>query len=96
MTGNLIKIKLPRRISQGMVLQRNKLVKIWGWAPPREVITVHFMGKVYPTLVEEDGKWLVSIPTENTGGPYDMEIERGEGANLYNREGLPASPFTTE
>jgi hypothetical protein len=50
----LCQIRLPFLISDGMVLQRNADVKIWGWA------------------------------------------DNPEGANLYNKEGLPASPFGTD
>ncbi|NHN32611.1 hypothetical protein [Paenibacillus agricola] len=45
MIRNQTKIKLPRLISDGMVIQRNAQVNIWCWAPAGEVIAVHFMGK---------------------------------------------------
>jgi sialate O-acetylesterase len=75
-----VKIKLPRLISDGMVLQRNSQVKIWGWAPAAENITVRFMDKAYRTTAGLEGEWQIILPTENKGGPLDMVIDAGEGA----------------
>ncbi len=38
-------VKLPRLISNGMVLQRDAPFKIWGWADPSEKVKVEFIGK---------------------------------------------------
>ncbi|WP_274652100.1 sialate O-acetylesterase [Paenibacillus humicola] len=73
------KIKLPRLIGDGMVLQRNAQVKIWGSAPAGEIVTVRFMEKSCSTIVDADGEWQVSLRTEEAGGPYDMVIETGDG-----------------
>ena len=35
-------IRLPRLISDGMVLQREKDTKIWGWAAPGEKVSLVF------------------------------------------------------
>ncbi|TDF91823.1 sialate O-acetylesterase [Paenibacillus piri] len=80
MTRNLTKIELPRLISDGMVIQRNAQVSIWGWAPAGEVIAVHFMGNSYSAAVDANGEWRVRLQTANAGGPYDMAIETDEGA----------------
>jgi sialate O-acetylesterase len=78
MYQNQSKIKLPRLISDGMIMQRNAQVKVWGWAPVGEFITVRFAEKVYNTAVNQNGEWLLSIRTEEAGGPYDMVIEAGK------------------
>ena len=33
-------VSLPSFFSDGMVLQQNAQVKIWGWANPKEVVTI--------------------------------------------------------
>ena len=40
-------VKLPLLISDGMVLQRDANVKIWGWADKGEKVTINFNGKTY-------------------------------------------------
>jgi len=67
-------LRLPRLISDGMVLQRDKKIKIWGWALPDETVTVNFMGKSYSTAADAEGKWEVMLPELPAGGPYSMEI----------------------
>ena len=40
-------VRLPALISDGMVLQRETDVKIWGWADGGEKVKVNFKGKTY-------------------------------------------------
>jgi len=68
-------LRLARLISDGMVLQRDQKIKIWGWALPEEKVTVHFLGKSYSTVANTDGKWEVTLPELQAGGPYFMVIE---------------------
>ncbi|GGD75654.1 9-O-acetylesterase [Maribacter cobaltidurans] len=67
-------IKLPRLISDGLVLQRNAEVPIWGWAGANENITVSFNGKKYKTKSDKDGIWRVTLRKTKAGGPYNMLI----------------------
>lgn len=67
-------LRLPRLLSDGMVLQRDKKVKIWGWALPQEPIKVDFLGRCYETVADSSGKWQVILPPMQAGGPYVMQI----------------------
>ncbi|MFD2744704.1 MULTISPECIES: sialate O-acetylesterase [Sphingobacterium] len=67
-------VRLPSLISDRMVLQRHTELKIWGWADPGEKVTVRFAGNHYYTEGSEAGKWMVHIPEQKAGGPYNMEI----------------------
>lgn len=80
MTENQSKLKLPRLISDGMVIQRNAKIKIWGWAPAGETVTVSFGGKACAAAANADGEWQTVLYTGDAGGPYDMTISTGDGA----------------
>lgn len=67
-------VKLPRLISDGMVLQQNTKVRVWGWAKTGEAITLQFNSQIYTTTTNIDGKWLIIVPTPKAGGPYEMVI----------------------
>lgn len=67
-------IKLPKLISDGMILQRNKPLKIWGRALPGEKVTVNFIKKNYTIVTGTDGKWQVTLKPIPAGGPYAMTI----------------------
>lgn len=67
-------IRLPRLVSDRMVLQRDTELKIWGWADPYEKVTVRFQGKHYNTEANRKGEWSVLLPPQKAGGPFIMEI----------------------
>jgi sialate O-acetylesterase len=67
-------VKLPAIVSNGMVLQRNENIKIWGWATTSEKVTVEFMQKSYSTETGKDGKWQIKLDKLEAGGPYKMVI----------------------
>lgn len=71
-------VKLPRLISNGMVLQRDVPLKIWGWADPSEKVNVEFLGKKYQTKADKQGNWKVDLPAITAGGPYTMKINEIE------------------
>lgn len=72
------KLKLPRLISDGMVLQRNEAVKIWGWAEAGSTVTLEFAGKVRSAITGEDGKWQVALEPMQAGGPYGLTVSSGD------------------
>ena len=67
-------MSLPKLISDGMVLQRDADVKIWGWAEANEHITVSFNESVYETIADDTGYWKVKLSKLKAGGPYTMTI----------------------
>ncbi len=71
---NIAEVKLPKLISDGMVLQRDIPVKIWGWASPGENVKIDFRGEKYSCTADEQGKWMIGLAEMKAGGPFDMEI----------------------
>src|SRR4030043_1501488 len=76
-------VKLPVLISDGMVLQRDTKITIWGWASPGEKVTVKFLGKTYRTVTPAGGEWNILLPSLKQGGPFSMYI-KGENAITIN------------
>lgn len=56
------KIDLGTPFTDGVVLQRDRAVPIWGSAEPGKKIKVEFAGNLVTTSVSEDGKWKVELP----------------------------------
>jgi sialate O-acetylesterase len=63
-------IKLPRLISDNMVLQCDKPIKMWGWASSNEVVTCQFKNLKITTKADASGKWSLMLPPQkaNVGG----------------------------
>lgn len=72
-------VRLPRLISDGMVMQRDAKVNVWGWAAANEKVTVRFHDKVYTTTADAKGNWSITLPVMKAGGPYTMKVE---GSNI--------------
>lgn len=68
-------IRLPKLISDGMVLQREVEIKIWGWASTKEPVSIFFHGNEYQTVADEKGVWRITMPPMAAGGPYEMELK---------------------
>ncbi len=83
-TSNIDRLKVPRLISDGMVLQKGKEIKIWGWAPVDKEVTVDFMNKEYSTRTGYDGKWSIMLPAFKAGGPYKMVIKESTSVITIN------------
>ena len=77
-------VKLPVIISNGMVLQRDANVKIWGWAAKGEKVTIAFNNKTYALVTDETGKWATTLPKMKAGGPYSMDISASNQVHIDN------------
>ncbi|MBE8723335.1 sialate O-acetylesterase [Flavobacterium hungaricum] len=77
-------IKLPRLISDGMILQRDTKVSIWGWASPNEQIELNFKSKTLKTTTSQEGKWSIELPSQKAGGPYEMTLKASNTIVLKN------------
>tara|TARA_R110002051_G_scaffold87713_4_gene154479 strand:- start:16114 stop:18045 length:1932 start_codon:yes stop_codon:yes gene_type:complete len=77
-------IRLPKLISDGVILQRDEKVKIWGWASPNELIELSFKDKVYYVKADQNGDWDIILPSQNAGGPYEMNFTASNKINIKN------------
>lgn len=77
-------IRLPRLISDGVILQRDEKVKIWGWAAPNEHIELSFKAKVYDTKADQNGDWDIILPAQKAGGPYEMNFTARNTISIKN------------
>jgi sialate O-acetylesterase len=76
-------VKLPALISDGMVLQQQMSVPLWGWAAEGESVTVEFQ-KQKVTALTKDGKWLVRLKPLTAGGPFTLTISGKNRIELKN------------
>jgi len=76
LTSNSIisQVKLPKLISDGIVLQKDVKIPIWGWASPNEKITITINRKKCKTNTNAKGEWSLKLPKMKAGGPYTIKI----------------------
>ena len=54
-------VKLASIFGDGMVLQRELSVPVWGWAEAGEAVTVSFAGQTKSVTAGDDGKWTIKL-----------------------------------
>ena len=68
------KVSLPQLFQSGMVLQRGKVIPVWGKADAGETVTIKFNKKTYTATADTEGKWCINLPKMKAGGPYQMVV----------------------
>ncbi|MCD8292145.1 MAG: sialate O-acetylesterase [Prevotellaceae bacterium] len=79
------KVKLPSPVADGMVLQRGRPVQIWGLADAGEAVTVKLdmkKAKACSTVADDAGRWCVTLPAMQAGGPYRLQVNDIEIADV--------------
>lgn len=68
------RLRLPRFFSDGMVLQRERRIPVWGWAAPGTLVKVSMNGKSATATAAADSSWRVLLPKMKAGGPYELTV----------------------
>ena len=71
----MAQLSVPSFFSDHMVLQREKPINIWGTASAGERISVTLGNAQKSTRTDKNGKWSVSLPPMQAGGPYTLNMK---------------------
>ncbi len=70
----LASVRLPSVLGNGMVIQRNEPIKIWGWADAQENFEIAWNGRTHAVTAGPDGTWEITLPAMPAGGPHKMQV----------------------
>ena len=71
-------IRMPSVFNDGMVLQREASVPVWGWADNGAAVSVSYAGQKKTTTCK-DGKWMVKLDAlKASATPAEMVIKVGD------------------
>lgn len=73
----MAELTLPSFFSDGMVLQRDQRISLWGWDSKADVVKVTINGQTYSSEVRE-GLWRCDIPSFETDSSFSISIEGSE------------------
>lgn len=76
-TQQTVDLRLPVIFSDGMVLQRNARIPVWGRAAPRIRVSVRLADHRATTTADESGAWRVALPSLAPGGPFELVVDDG-------------------
>ena len=79
-------LSLHNLFQSDMVLQRDKPIKIWGWAAPGETVTITFAGQTQTVKAAADRSWKVTLPAQHANTtPQEMVVKgQTQTINLKN------------
>jgi sialate O-acetylesterase len=79
-------LKLPAVFSDGMVLQRDQKVAVWGWVDPGAEVTVSFAGQEKTAKADKTGKFMVRLKKMDASKePRTLVVKAGtESATVQN------------
>lgn len=83
-------VKLPMMFADGMVLQQQAAVRLWGWCDRfyggisgrKVTMTTSWDGRSYTAVSDGDGRFEVTVQTPVAGGPYEVTFNDGEQRRL--------------
>src|ERR1700709_1421088 len=84
----LAEVRLPNIISDHAVLQRQRPVRIWGWAQPSENVTVTFHQQKLAATADDYGQWEAWLKPEEAGGPFVLTVTGSASAAPLRREDI--------
>lgn len=70
------KVRLAALFTDGMVLQQQAQVPIWGWADPQATVTLQtsWNGQKYRAKANDLGQWKIRVQTPAAGGAYQIKV----------------------
>ena len=75
--GLRAQLTLSRLFGNGMVLQRDQPVAVWGRAARGESVIVSFHGQLQKAVADASGRWKVRLSPMSFGGPFLLEVRAG-------------------
>ncbi|WP_019987260.1 sialate O-acetylesterase [Rudanella lutea] len=72
-------VRLARLFSDHVVLQRQQVIPVWGWAKPGETVRVTLAGQTGQAKADASGKWTVRLTPLEAGGPHELVASAKSG-----------------
>jgi sialate O-acetylesterase len=70
--------------TDNLVLQRDRLDKIWGWTTPGAQVTVVLNNQTNTATAGVDGRWQVTVGPFSVGGPVTLTVTGPPSVTLTN------------
>jgi len=71
-------LSVSKIFGEGMVLQRDTTIPIWGTAEPNQRIVVNIADHTATAGSDARGRWRATIQAMAAGGPYELTISAGK------------------
>lgn len=69
---SIAQLRFGSVFTDNMIIQREKPIKVWGYANPGESLNIDFQGKNIKAKADKKGNWSVVFPASAHGGPFSL------------------------
>lgn len=76
-------VMMPKLFEEGMVIQRDQKISVWGKGIPTKKVRVSIAGLLGSTEVNADSTWSIKLPASKAGGPYVLEVNNTQIKDVY-------------
>ncbi|WP_339756670.1 sialate O-acetylesterase [Algoriphagus aquimarinus] len=76
-------VSLPKLFGDGMVVQRDEAISVWGRGIPGANVRVSLAGAITSGTVEPDSTWILKLPKLPAGGPFVLEVNKRKINDVY-------------
>ncbi len=77
-------LQVAKIFDNGMVIQREHPVKVWGSATPGTRVEITFFENKASAEANDEGQWQVILPKIDLGGPLEMVIKAHDTTIVFN------------
>lgn len=71
-------LQFAKIFSDNMILQRDKVINIWGKASPKYAVTISFGGETKTVIVHKDSNWIASFKSQKANlHPQSIYVRSG-------------------
>ncbi|MEI6150729.1 MAG: sialate O-acetylesterase [bacterium] len=77
-------VRLPKTLTDNMVLQRDRPIRVWGWAEPNEAVKVTLADTSEATRADATGEWKVELPALKEGDNLTLTVTGKNTLTLTN------------
>ena len=77
-------VSLPVLFSNGMLLQRDLPIHVWGRSAPAEKVSVTFRGETKSDVADDLGRWQLYLSPVAPGGPYEITVSGSNQIVIHN------------
>ena len=86
-TSGSTALRLPKLFSDGMVVQRETRLPVWGWSATGAAVAVTLGSRTARGMADASGAWAVELPAMTAGGPHELSVE-SKGTRVHVRDML--------
>jgi sialate O-acetylesterase len=78
--------KLPKLVSDNMVLQRDQPITLWGWGAAKDKVVLKIDKQSFQSIVGLDGKWQIQMPPQPATSSKDFLFSYYKGKEKKPQE----------